>query len=890
MDSQHDKGTFLLCLAIFVHKLTIVLRWTQQYLKVASRACIQHAAGEVESPAITTAVAASATKASSAATTQKEPDSGDMREMAHALSLPAAPIDLPDNKQKDDDLACMSPEYFHIEENRLRTFSRWPVPFISPNVLARYGFYYVGTDDTVMCYFCRVEIGLWEPQDDVIQEHLRWSPYCPLLKKRPTNNVPLNANYLDAVPEPSFDICGISVRHNSYAENANDRARIDLDRVSGDSWSGASDISLSSSSSNHGAGAVAAPGEVEPMSGVSGIGAMGNSSSSSNGGGAGAVQQDQSSMSAADWNNGVLMSEHSMMRRPEYPNYAIEADRLKSYDDWPTSLKQKPKQLSDAGFFYTGMSDRVKCFSCGGGLKDWEQDDDPWQQHAIWYSNCHYLQLMKGREFIQKCNELKNAASSAASTSSAMSSGSSQPSTSGISSASSSIMSTSPASSSGFSSPTPLADEEHTLRCSDHSSGSDEGEDDAGNDRRVPSDGKICKICFVNEYNTAFMPCGHVVACAKCASSVSKCPLCQQPFINVLRLYLAEVKCVSIALDGNETLMETAAVGYNCNYVVDRSIQHAEPVQCLNKEIDRLQTFALWPVRFIDSRELARLGFFYLGHSDFVRCYFCLIEIGRWEEHDQVIHEHLKWSPHCRLMNGRPTDNVPIDPSFPALLGDIVPDVTGLGSTMEDTSAELVGVSDQYEPPASQDEPQWNQHTLQNDSAPSFNPKFPRYRAEKDRLVSFKEWPKSMTQTPERMADAGFYYTGKSDLVACFYCGGFLRDWLPENDPWVEHAMHFSGCLYLMLAKPAEFIGECVAKQMNELKLNQEGPGREINEDEERSVVSDENCCKICYNRPFATVFIPCGHVVACGKCAASVHKCPMCNQSYTSIQRIYIS
>lgn len=554
MDSQHDKGSFLLCLAIFVHKLTIVLQWTQQYLKVVAQpAPVQRSEEKVGSlipvDPINTPVA-SVTKAtavipSSTITRSKEPDSGVMREMAHALSLPAAPIDLPDNKQKDDDLACMSPEYFHIEENRLRTFSsRWPVAFISPNVLARYGFYYVGTEDTVKCYFCRVEIGLWEPQDDVIQEHLRWSPFCPLLKKRPTNNVPLNANYLDAVPEPSYDTCGITVRHNSYAENAH--VRIDLDRVSGDSWSGMSDISLSSSGSgsNHQAGGAAAS-ETEPMSGVSGMAS--NSSNTGVGGGNGsgsvALQQGQASMTAANWNNEVLMGggggEHTLMRRPEYPNYAIEADRLKTYEDWPTSLKQKPKQLSDAGFFYTGMSDRVKCFSCGGGLKDWEQDDDPWQQHAIWYSNCHYLQLMKGREFIQKCNDLKDTPSGASSGSSAMSCTSSQPSTSGISSASSSVMSTSPASSSGFSSPTPLADEERTLRCSDHSSGSDDGEDDTGCNRKVPSDGKICKICFVNEYNTAFMPCGHVVACAKCASSVSKCPLCQQPFINVLRLYLS---------------------------------------------------------------------------------------------------------------------------------------------------------------------------------------------------------------------------------------------------------------------------------------------------------------------------------------------------------------
>ncbi|KFB40308.1 AGAP007294-PA-like protein [Anopheles sinensis] len=443
---------------------------------------------------------------------------------AQVLSHPV-PIDLPDNKHKDDDLSCMSPEYYNVEENRLRSFARWPVPFVSANMLAKYGFFYLGTDDTVKCYFCRVEIGLWEPQDDVIQEHLRWSPFCALLKKRPTNNVPINANYLDAVPEPSYDTCGINIRQHSYAENRYERPSQELERMSGDSWGAASDISLSSSSSAH--------SHDEPSDMVVAAG------------GAAGVQQDRAStMTAAEWNSGLFLGEQTAMRRPEYPNYAIEADRFKSYEDWPTSLKQKPKQLSDAGFFYTGKSDRVKCFSCGGGLKDWEQDDEPWEQHAIWYSNCHYLQLMKGPEFIRKCIALKEAATAAGEPSGenrASSSASSQPSTSGISSASSSIMSTSPASSSGLSSPSPvgtLEDEDCTLRCgSDVSGGEDAGRDDTGN--RKISDGKICKICFVNEYNTAFMPCGHVVACAKCASSVNKCPLCQQPFINVLRLYLS---------------------------------------------------------------------------------------------------------------------------------------------------------------------------------------------------------------------------------------------------------------------------------------------------------------------------------------------------------------
>lgn len=28
--------------------------------------------------------------------------------------------------------------------------------------------------------------------------------------------------------------------------------------------------------------------------------------------------------------------------------------------------------------------------------------DDPWQQHALWYGNCKYLQLLKGQEFVMK--------------------------------------------------------------------------------------------------------------------------------------------------------------------------------------------------------------------------------------------------------------------------------------------------------------------------------------------------------------------------------------------------------------------------------------------------------------------------------------------------------
>ena len=48
----------------------------------------------------------------------------------------------------------------------------------------------------------------------------------------------------------------------------------------------------------------------------------------------------------------------------------------------------------------TGVSDHVKCFDCSGGLKDWEPEDDPWTEHTRWYPKCRYVNLIKGKEFI----------------------------------------------------------------------------------------------------------------------------------------------------------------------------------------------------------------------------------------------------------------------------------------------------------------------------------------------------------------------------------------------------------------------------------------------------------------------------------------------------------
>lgn len=268
-----------------------------------------------------------------------------------------------------------------IEEERLKTFENWPITFLSPSVLARNGFYYLGRGDEVRCAFCKVEIMKWVERDDPASDHKRWAPQCPLVRRR--------------CAEPAGrDECGVRAP---------------------------------STTPRH-------------------------------------------------------------MPGPVHKKYASQAARLSTFKDWPRSLRQKPEDLADAGFFYTGQGDKTTCFYCDGGLKDWEEDDIPWEQHARWFSRCAYVQLVKGKQFVQMviseaCFIDTNEAKSDTAVPQAVK-------------------------------PQEPVKEEKAIE-----------------------DSKLCIICYSEERNVCFVPCGHVVACAKCALANSNCPMCRTAIECVQRVY-----------------------------------------------------------------------------------------------------------------------------------------------------------------------------------------------------------------------------------------------------------------------------------------------------------------------------------------------------------------
>ena len=90
----------------------------------------------------------------------------------------------------------------------------------------------------------------------------------------------------------------------------------------------------------------------------------------------------------------------------EESHYTTLENRLQSFKikGWPSErVLQTPEELAAAGFYATGFTDHVRCFSCGLGLHNWDatDGDDVWAVHAKYWS-CPFLLSKKSTSFIRQ--------------------------------------------------------------------------------------------------------------------------------------------------------------------------------------------------------------------------------------------------------------------------------------------------------------------------------------------------------------------------------------------------------------------------------------------------------------------------------------------------------
>lgn len=187
---------------------------------------------------------------------------------------------------------------------------------------------------------------------------------------------------------------------------------------------------------------------------------------------------------------------------PYYLDKVTLESRLSTFQTWPQGIKQRPNQLAEAGFFYTGFGDQTLCYCCGGGLQDWMEKDDPWEQHALWFSKCKFVNLKKGPEFVAKVKAQN------------------QPQAYSPNVSTSTETKEEPAASA----------EDTTLseQCEKVSIKEQSGEHQT-----------LCKICFKNELGVVFLPCGHIVACVDCAPALTTCAVCRKPLEATVRAFLS---------------------------------------------------------------------------------------------------------------------------------------------------------------------------------------------------------------------------------------------------------------------------------------------------------------------------------------------------------------
>lgn len=53
-----------------------------------------------------------------------------------------------------------------------------------------------------------------------------------------------------------------------------------------------------------------------------------------------------------------------------------------------------------------------------------------------------------------------------------------------------------------------------------------------------PESTTLCKLCLTEEMGVVFFPCRHINTCVGCVSKVDKCPVCSEPFIAILPVFL----------------------------------------------------------------------------------------------------------------------------------------------------------------------------------------------------------------------------------------------------------------------------------------------------------------------------------------------------------------
>uniref|UniRef100_H0WT66 Baculoviral IAP repeat containing 3 n=1 Tax=Otolemur garnettii TaxID=30611 RepID=H0WT66_OTOGA len=581
-------------------------------------------------------------------------------------------------------------------------------------------------------------------------------------------------------------------------------------------------------------------------------------------------------------------------------DFSCELYRMSTYSTFPAGVPVSERSLARAGFYYTGVNDKVKCFCCGLMLDNWKQGDNPTEKHKKLYPSCSFVQNLSSRNHLEAAFQPAFPSSVTSPTHSLLPSLEN----SGYFSGSYASFPSSPVNSR-------VNQNLSALRTSpSHCS--------MNTEKARLLTYQMWPLTFLSPRDLAkagfyYIGPGDRVACFACGGKLSNW----------------EPK--------DDAMSEHQKHFPNCPFVENRlrdTSRYAVSNLSMQTHAARVKTFCNWPSSLLVHPErLASAGFYYMGHSDDVKCFCCDGGLRCWESGDDPWVEHAKWFPSCIVLLAFPCgDFVSIQKSvFPLLL---IKQLLSTSDPPEGENAESTIAHFEPGEDHSEDAVMMNTPVVKATLEMGFSRRLVRQTVQSKILTTgenyetindlvldllnaedeIREEEKERATEEKESDDLSLIRKNRMALFQHLTCVIPILDSLltarvineQEHDGIKQKtqtsvqarelidtilvkgnsaATIFRNSLY----KVDPTLYQHLYVQQNIKYVPMEDVS-DLPMEEQLRRLQEERTCKVCMDKQVSVVFIPCGHLVVCTECAPSLRKCPICRGTIKGTVRTFLS
>ncbi|XP_072518750.1 baculoviral IAP repeat-containing protein 2 isoform X1 [Salminus brasiliensis] len=609
----------------------------------------------------------------------------------------------------------------------------------------------------------------------------------------------------------------------------------------------------------------------------------------------------------------------------QYDN-SSELFRISTFAKFPSTAAVTERSLARAGFYYTGVGDRVQCFRCNVIAENWQSGECPAERHKQLSPNCTFIQSLPSTANLLSSShsafsplrnvavlQINTPASATASTSSAGASTSGQADEQAgyLNMGFSNLAPSSPLASRG------VEDMSHQRPSACHKPSMRWEQDrlDTFQNWTVATvtPAELAKAGFY------YLGQGDRVACFSCGGQLSNWEPGDRAVSEHQKHY---PNCRFVRGDRADNV--SIAAGGGLANVSNSAMQQCD---------ERLLTFVNWPARIpVRPDQLAKAGFYYVGRNDDVKCFCCDGGLRCWESGDDPWVEHAKWFPRCEyLLQEKGQEFVhQIQARFPRLFEQLL--TNGDNNSREFVDPPVVHLGPGEE--RSEDAVMMNTPVVKSALEMGFDRSLVKQTVQSKILTSGENY-KTVQELvsdllsaedekreeerelfAEEMASDGFTFLKKhhTALTQRLKSVQSLMDHLLEENVISQKEYDTIRNCTSVKQQTGQLIDLVLSKgnaaaevfrnwiQKNDVFLLRElmaqtneaaSPSQDLSDlpmEEQLRRLQEERTCKVCMDKEVNIVFIPCGHLVVCKECAPSLRKCPICRGLVKGTVRTFLS